>query len=347
MSITIGANKSKFVIFGSGYNDVRADSGDGMVTFLWSCDYAAFDKTGRYLWVVTKHGDLADQKVRKIDTTTWEEVSHPWENMDVHSTSTAGMLAYVESADSNLGIMVLDDGTHSVVFDLTTDEVYCTVYGNLWNMQSGYYLHATEKDGIVRIIGATMDNSMTNAPFATIDIANESYALNSQAGGWTINTFYNDTDIILANRHYGDRVATWGDRIANNSAHSQIWWVADYIENVKMDSFASNDQLFFPTKTVGDMWQYGKYNVPPDISTPSPITVFGLNANTLATPACYTRGRTWASFRTTDNALVVTDFVNSGILYTGDSPSLTPIAMSDPLMVCAGSDGYTYLARYK
>lgn len=345
MSITIGPNKSKFVIFGSGYDNVRADSGDGMTSFMYQCDYAAFDKTGSYLWVVTKHGDLADQKVRKIDTSTWEEVSHPWENMDVHS-SIKGALTYVESEDSNLGIMVLDNGSQMIVFDLTTDEVYCTVNGNIYNME-GYYLRATEKDGIIRIIGTTMDNSMTNAPLATIDIANEAYALNAIAGGWTINSFYNDTDIILANRHYGDRVATWGARINDNSSWPQIWWVAGYIDDVKMDSFASNDQLFFPTKTVGDMWQYGKYNVPPDISTPSPITVFGLNADTLATPACYTRGRTWASFRTTDNALVVTDFVNSGILYTGNSPALTPIAMSDPLIVCAGSDGYTYLARYR
>ena len=188
---------------------------------------------------------------------------------------------------------------------------------------------------------------MYTAPHATIDIENEIYALNANPGGWTITTFYNDTDMVLANRHYGDRVATYGARIAADSGATNIWWIAGYIDDVKLDSFASNDQLFFPTKTVGDMWQYGKYSVPPDISTPSPITVFGLNANTLATPACYTRGRTWAAFRTTDDALVVTDFVNSGILYTGDSPSLTPIAMSDPLMVCAGSDGYTYLARYK
>lgn len=343
MSLTI--EDLNFTIFGNGHDEVRMDSGDGMTTFLFSCDYAAFDATGQYLWVVTKQGELADQKVRKIDTTTWEEVSHPWENMDVHSSSTAGMLAYVESADSNLGIMVLDSGSQAIVFNLTTDEVYCTVSGNLYNM-AGYYPRATEKDGIVRIIGSTVDQSMTNAGVATIDIANEVYALNSIAGGWTINTFINDTDIILANRTYGDRKATFGAVIADNSSWTQTWWIADYIENVKMDSFASNDKLYFPTK-VGDLWQYGKYNIPPDITTPSPITVFGLNANTLATPACYTRGRTWASFRTTDNALVVTDFANSGILYTGDSPSLTPIAMSDPLMVCAGSDGYTYLARYK
>lgn len=346
MSITIGANKSKFEVFGYGYNDTRNDSGDGMVTFLWSCDYAAFDKTGSYLWVVTKHGEVADQKVRKIDTSTWEEVSHPWEEMDVHSSSTAGMLAYVESANSNLGIMVLNDGSHSIVFDLTTDEVYCTVSGNLYNMR-GYYLRATEKDGIVRIIGTTMDNSLYTAPHATIDIENEIYALNSNPGGWTITTFYNDTDMVLANRYYGDRVATYGSRIAADSGTTQTWWVAGYIDDVKLDSFASNDKLFFPTETAANIWQYGKYSVPPDISTPSPITVFGLNANTLATPACYTRGRTWAAFRTTDNALVVTDFVNSGILYTGNSPVLTPIAMSDPLIVCAGSDGYTYLARYK
>ena len=345
MSITIGANKSKFVIFGSGYNDTRADSGDGMVTFMWACDYAAFDKTGRYLWVVTKHGNRDDIKIRKIDTTTWEEVHHAFENMDIYNESMAGALAYVESADSNLGVMVIP-GSKTIVFDLTTDEVYAEVSGNLWNM-GDYYLRATEKDGIVRIIGTTMDNSKYTAPHATIDIENEVYALNSNPGGWTITTFYNDTDMVLANRYYGDRVATYGARISDDSLATNIWWVAGYIDDVKLDSFASNDQLFFPTKTVGEMWQYGKYSVPPDISTPSPITVFGLNANTLATPACYTRGRTWAAFRTTDNALVVTDFVNSGILYTGDSPSLTPIAMSDPLMVCAGSDGYTYLARYK
>ena len=347
MSINIGEYKSKFVIFGSGYDNVRADSGDGMTSFMYSCDYAAFDKTGSYLWVVTKTGPVADRKIRKIDTTTWEEVHHPWEDMDLSGVTVGGMLAYVESANSNLGILTLGDTMHTVVFDLTTDEVYCTVYGNLWRMSDGYHLRATEVDGIVRVIGATVTGGMNNAGFAVIDIANETYGLNAVAGGWTINSFYNDTDIVLANRNYGDRKATWGARITEGLNPTQLWWIADYIENVTLDSFASNDKLFFPTKTVGDMWQYGKYNVPPDISTPSPITVFGLNANTLATPACYTRGRTWASFRTTDNALVVTDFVNSGILYTGDSPSLTPIAMGDDLIVCAGSDGYTYLARYR
>ncbi|MBR1904847.1 MAG: hypothetical protein IJ819_00090 [Clostridiales bacterium] len=346
MSITVGANKSKFVIFGSGYDNVRADSGDGMTSFMYSCDYAAFDATGQYLWVVTKQGEIADQKIRKLDTTTWEEVPHAFENMDVHSASTAGMLTYVESEGSNLGIMVLDDGVHAVVFDLTTDEIYCEVAGNLWNMV-GYYLHATEVNGIIRIIGCTMDNSMTTAPFATIDIENEAYALNSQAGGWTISGFYNDTDITFANRNYGDRKALWGATINDGAGLTQLWGdYSIYNEDITLDSFARDNNLYFPTKING-IWQFGKYPIPPDLDTPSPIGAIGINANTIVSPPVYTRGKTWASFLMSDDSLAVTDFTNYGILYTGDSPKLTPIAMSDPLMVCAGSDGYTYLARYK
>lgn len=335
-----------FTIFGSGHDSTRNDSGDGMTSFLYSCDYAAFDATGQYLWVVTKQGELADQKIRKLDTTTWEEVPHAFENMDVHSASTAGMLVHVESEDSNLGVMVLDDGIHAVVFDLTTDEVYFEVTGNLWNMV-GYYLHATEVDGIIRIIGCTMDNSMTPAPFATIDIENETYALNSQAGGWTISGFYNDTDITFANRNYGDRKALWGATINNGASLTQLWDdFSIYNEDITLDSFASNNNLYFPTKING-VWQFGKYPIPPDLDTPSPIGAIGINANTIVSPPVYTRDRTWASFLMSDSSLAVTDFTNYGILYTGDSPTLTPIAMSDPLMVCAGSDGYTYLARYK
>lgn len=344
MSLTI--EDLNFTIFGNGHDEVRIDSGDGMTTFLYSCDYAVFDATGRYLWVVTKHGELEDQKIRKLDTVTWEEVSHPWENMDVHSSPTSGMLTYVESEGSNLGVMVLDDGIHTVVFDLTTDEVYCTVNGNLYNM-AGYYPHATEVDGIIRIIGCTMDNSMATAPFATIDIENETYALNNQSGGWTISGFYNDTDITFANRNYGDRKAIFGGSLNDNASYNQLWSdYSIYTEDITLDSFARDNNLYFPTKING-IWQFGKYPIPPDLDTPSPIGAIGINANTIVSPPVYTRGRTWASFLMSDDSLAVTDFTNYGILYTGDSPKLTPIAMSDPLMVCAGSDGYTYLARYK
>lgn len=346
MSAIIQPYKSKFVIFGSGYNDTRNDSGDGMVTFLWKCDYAAFDNTGRYLWVVTKSGEPEDRKIRKIDTTTWMEVPHAFENIDVYNETVTGMLAYVENDNSNLGVLVIS-ATQLVVFDLTTDAVLCTVNGNLWNMTTDYALRATRVGDVIRVIGTTMDESYYTAPFATINTSTLAYALNNQSGGYTISSFYNDTDITLANRSYGTRQFLWGARINAVGDLTQLWGdPSEITPNTKLDSFASNDYLFFPTK-IGDVWQYGKYPIPPDIITPSPIATFGIRANTIATPPAYTRGRTWASFRTTDNALVVTDMVNAGILYTGDAPSLTPVAMGDPLIVCAGSDGYTYLARYK
>ena len=345
MSINIGEYKSKFVIFGNGYNDVRTDSGDGMTSFLYSCDYAAFDTSGRYLWVVTKNGDIADQKIRKLDTTTWEEVPHAFENVDVSTQSTAGFLVSIENTNSNLGVLVTDSN-EIIVFDLTTDEIYNTISGNLYRIDPNYAPRATLVGDVIRIVGTSVAQSKYRAPYATINLSNNTYAMNEQSGGWTISGFYNDTDITFANRNYGDRKALWGVNILDGAGSVQTWGdYYIYTDDITLDSFAKDNYLYIPTK-VGDIWRFGKYSVPPDFST-LPTDYIGIDANTIASPPVYTRGKTWASFLMSDGSLAVTDFVDYGILYTGDSPSLTPIAMSDPLMVCAGSDGYTYLARYK
>lgn len=334
-----------FTIFGSGHDSTRNDSGDGMTSFLYSCDYAAFDSTGQYLWVVTKNGEIADQKIRKLDTTTWEEVPHAFENVDVHSNATSGFLVSIENTNSNLGVLVTDSN-EIVVFDLTTDTIYNTISGNLYRIDPNYAPRATLVGDVIRIIGASVDQSKYRAPYATINLTNNTYAMNEQPGGWTISGFYNDTDITFANRNYGDRKALWGANILDGAGSVKTWddfYI--YTDDITLDSFAKDNYLYIPTK-VGDIWRFGKYSVPPDFSTP-PADYIGINANTIASPPVYTRGKTWASFLMSDNSLAVTDFTNYGILYTGDSPTLTPVAMSDPLMVCAGSDGYTYLARYK
>lgn len=333
-----------FTIFGSGHDSIRTDSGDGMTSFLYSCDYAAFDSTGQYLWVVTKNGEIADQKIRKLDTTTWEEVPHAFENVDVHSEATSGFLVGIENTNSNLGVLVIG-ANRIVVFDLTTDEIYNDISGNLYRIDSNYAPRATLDGDVIRIVGTSVDQSKYRAPYATINMSNNTYAMNEQPGGWTISGFYNDTDITFANRNYGDRKALWGATINDGASMTQLWddfYI--YNDDITLDSFASDDDLYFPTK-VGDIWRFGKYSVPPDFS--SPDDYIGINANTIVSPACYTRGKTWASFLMSDGSLAVTDFTNYGILYTGNNPSLTPIAMGDPLIVCAGSDGFTYLARYK
>ena len=334
-----------FTIFGSGHDSTRNDSGDGMTSFLYSCDYAAFDNTGSYMWVVTKSGDMADRKIRKIDTTTWQEVSHAFENVDVSTQSTAGFLVSIENTNSNLGVLVTDSN-EIIVFDLTTDEIYNTISGNLYRIDPNYAPRATLVGDVIRIIGASVDQSKYRAPYATINLSNNTYAQNEQSGGWTISGFYNDTDITFANRNYGDRKALWGVTIIDGAGAIQQWGnFYIYNDDITLDSFARDNYLYIPTK-VGDIWRFGKYSVPPDFSS-LPSDYIGINANTIVSPPVYTRGKTWASFLMSDGSLAVTDFTNYGILYTGNNPSLTPIAMGDPYIVCAGSDGYTYLARYK
>lgn len=334
-----------FTIFGSGHDSTRNDSGDGMTSFLYSCDYAVFDSTGQYLWVVTKQGELADRKIRKLDTTTWEEVPHAFENVDVSSVATSGFLVGIENTNSNLGVLVTDSNK-IFVFDLTTDTIYNTISGNLYRIDPNYAPRATLVGDVIRIVGTSVDQSKYRAPYATINLSNNTYGQNEQSGGWTISGFYNDTDITFANRNYGDRKALWGASISDGAGHVQTWGdFYIYSDDITLDSFAKDNYLYIPTE-VGDIWRFGKYSVPPDFSS-LPADYIGINANTIASPACYTRGRTWASFLMSDGSLAVTDFTNYGILYTGNNPSLTPIAMGDPYIVCAGSDGYTYLARYK
>ena len=346
MSLTIGVNKLKFVIFGNGHDSARNDSGDGMTSFLYECDYCAFDTSGQYCWVVTKHGDRADQKIRKLDTSTWEEVPHAFENVDVTEETANGLLVGIENTNSNLGILVIDS-LRTVVFDLTTDEIYYDLSGNLYQISESYPPHATLVGDIIRIIGASVDQSKVTAPYAVIDLANQTITQNNQAGGWTISGFYNDTDITFANRTYGDHRAIWGARITDGGGNNLLWDnFSLYNADVQLESFSHEDDLYIPT-LVGGEWRFGKYPIPPDLNTPSPQSYIGINANTLASPPVYTRGRTWASFLMTDNSLVVTDFVNTAVLYNGSSPKLTPMVMGDHLIICAGSDGHTYLARYR
>lgn len=331
-----------FTIFGSGHDSTRNDSGNGMTSFLYRCDYAAFDSTNRYMWVVTVSGTQDERKIRKIDTTTWQEVPHAFQNIngvDVH------FLAYIENTNSNLGILATTL-LRTIVFDLTTDEIVTEIHNTIWRIERGYYPRATLSGDVIRIVGTSMDESTKwRAPYVTINLANETMAQNNQDGGWTISSFYNDTDVTLARRNYGDRKALWGVTINDGASVTQQWSnFYIYNDDITLDSFAKDNYLYIPTK-VGDIWRFGKYSVPPDFS--SPDDYIGINANTLVSPPTYTRGKTWASFLMSDGSLAVTDFVNYGILYTGNNPSLTPIAMGDPYIVCAGSDGYTYLARYK
>ena len=346
MSLTIGTNKLRFVIFGNGHDSARNDSGDGMTSFLYECDYCAFDTSGQYCWVVTKHGDPADRKIRKLDTATWEEVPHAFENVDVSTEVTSGFLCGIENTNSNLGILVLGS-SQIVVFDLTTDTIAYTISGNLFRINEDYPPHATLVGDKIRIIGASVDQSKVDAPYAVLDLTNLTVTQNNQSGGWTISGFYNDTDITFANRTYGDHRAIWGAHITDGGANTLLWDnFSLYNTDVQLESFSHEDDLYFPT-LVGDEWRFGKYPIPPDLNTPTPQSYIGINANTLASPPVYTRGRTWASFLMTDNSLMVTDFVNTAVLYNGSSPKLTPMVMGDHLIICAGSDGHTYLARYR
>ena len=130
MSASIDIFKLKFSVFGHGFDDTRADSGDGHIVkadkINYSAQYACIDSTGQYLWLASSLG------IKKYDLFD-DDLSEVAQTAVIDNTST--ILMHPSNVANNYGVAF--QGTTCTIFDLTDDSVVIsgTVLYTLTQMQ--------------------------------------------------------------------------------------------------------------------------------------------------------------------------------------------------------------------
>lgn len=114
MSGSIDIFKLKFSVFGHGFEDTRANSGDGSVMnsgkIPFLADYGAIDNTGQFVWLASSDG------LRKYDLETLEEVSQSSVPRDTNSR-----IYHPSNVANNYGLIW--QGTDFYLIDLTSDAI--------------------------------------------------------------------------------------------------------------------------------------------------------------------------------------------------------------------------------
>lgn len=120
MSALIKEGKMSFSVFGRGYDDVRADSGEGAIEdynrYGMGISNGCFDVTGQYLWLAC-YGNGHTAGLLKFDMDDdFNELSHT-----VPTSANDLLLFHGSNVANNYGLAI--QGSDWYVFDLTDDTV--------------------------------------------------------------------------------------------------------------------------------------------------------------------------------------------------------------------------------
>lgn len=334
MSLTIDKKKLKFSVFGNGFEDDRADSGEGNVEdydrFSVTPYSMAIDNTETYYWYF--YGGL-----HKFQLSDHTEVAHTVPDTSAYSGYSS--LIHPYNVDNNYGVLLMLDSGSTVnvtVFDLTDDSII------LQTTYSDNFVISSSETAI--LVGT--DIYITNRPLAAragfrfihIDLDAGTASLyrdygNENTGGFidsdTIYTYYVPqwfSDYKSANGRSFAMGYQWSVRAS--AAGGSGYPYANYDR-----AMCANGQIYCPTYKNG-AWRMGVYSgVSPNFNTPKPIRVFGkFKQFPKIRGWCFNLEATKAAFMT-DIGLFVTDFkdielVSTALLFN-DYNSFCPMEMSD------------------
>lgn len=268
MSGTIDIFKLKFSVFGHGFEDTRADSGDGAKAradkINYSAEYAAIDSTGQYLWLAGAAGikkyDLLDEDLAEVPQTAVPD-------------GTTTILMHPSNVSNNYGIAF--QGTTCTIFDLTNDGVVIsgTVLYTLTQMKYDCVLNGGE----VQI--ATLQQGRANNKIYTLDTSDltmtEASLLQKGVNGFVdaskISAYqvprYGDEYIFI----YGiniDGTTEWSYQAPSPGGSA----MPNYIEV----GWGAGGLMWNPCKKYGK-WRMGgfRWTASTAFATPMPYKVFG------------------------------------------------------------------------
>lgn len=278
MSALIKEGKMSFSVFGRGYDDVRADSGEGAVEdfdrYAMGIAYAVFDSTNQYVWLGC-YGNGHTAGLLKYEIETFEEVSHT-----VPTTANAiDGLFHASNIDNNLGLVI--QGSNWWVFDLTDDTIVAN--GSDANLPS--YIQWTSTpydcvlDGTVFKISTIRDGQFSI--FSLVLDYSDGTISYTQIGYNRSSGAFINKDLIYMNypttwfyqNRYIEGVTPSGSQMWDRQAPQGG---LDGFTNVSLNGFGRKGRLFVPT-FIYSSWRMSEYNglTSPDFDTPKPIRVFG------------------------------------------------------------------------
>lgn len=347
MSAIIREGKMSFSVFGRGYEDVRADSGEGIEEerdrhYIHNSG-ALIDNASQYLWIA-KTGN--ENSIVKYDLATFTDVGQT-----IITAEEGYGLYHPTNVDNNYGIAIGYTSKTFYVFDLTDDTVYCT--GTLTGSAfSGCYdcILVDDQIYIIEIRGGR-----TSARLVTIDLTNQT------ATGSTILTNRSTCCFTDNASIYNNFPPEWFFQYRSiylsDLAGNTIWTVqasesgSSGFPYADMNGFGGNGKLYLPTYKYG-AWRMGEYNtnVAPDITTPRPKRVFGkfkerpiFDTNS-GRAIAYNNRRTRVAFLTT-LGLFVTDLEEIELL---SDERIIVYCMNDEWVI--GTDAtndYIYTFKYR
>ena len=309
MSATIKEGKMCFSVFGRGYDDTRADSGEGAIEdfnrYGMGVNNGCFDITGQYLWLAC-YGNGHTAGLLKFDMDDdFNELSHT-----VPTSASNLVLFHPSNVANNYGLAI--QASNWYVFDLTDDSVIASgtstnLNGVDWN--SCPYDCVINGTKILLCIYRTQNSYPT---VYTIDFSDSTVTKvqigSNKAGG----IFLTDS---LIYQFYSPLWFYQAPYIEGVTPSGSVEWsyqgqaYTDY-SDIKMFGFGKSGVLYCPTN-IYSSWRLGVYpasGVPKLYETPKPLRVIGKfkSAPTISRFE-FSHEKKHCAF-TTDIGVFVTDF---------------------------------------
>lgn len=339
MSASIDIFKLKFSVFGHGFDDTRADSGDGSIKMTeyieFDSEYGAIDSTGQYLWLANING------IRKYDIETLEEVAQS----SIPRDGGATRLYHASNVANNYGLVW--QGTDFYIIDLTDDTIYKSGTINL-SFAGADVLYDDGKFKFVTLGRGQAQNYIYNIAYSDLSVdtyAFDDWRVNCNGwvsvgkiwGGFVPSWFYQNRDICGVN---GNGITVW-------QITAQTGGSGGFPNLQFQGGWGANGYCWIPCKKYGK-WRMGAFawSGSNDFETPKPVKVFGtfpsspwFDPNNRYAVA-HNQGRNKVSFAT-DLGVYLGDY-HDLVKLTDDV--YFPIALDDSTVVC--TDGVkTYLYK--
>lgn len=265
----------KFSVFGRGYDDVRADSGDGAIEdynrYAMGICSGCFDSTGQYLWLGCYGNGHAAGLLKYDMDDDFTEVAH-----SVPTSSVATVVLHASNDSNNLGLAL--QGSNWWVFDLTDDTVVAS--GSDANIANYIDWARTPFDVVLRDTTFYICQPRRTRGIKyimTLDYDSGAFSA-SQLSGFQRSggSFINDSLVYL---FYPAEWNWSNDYISGvSTGASEIWGyqTTGVFNNVQLMGFGRKGRLYVPSFVYGS-WRLGEYNGTrvPDFETPKPIKLIG------------------------------------------------------------------------
>lgn len=330
MSANIPIGKLSFTVFGYGYNSDRADSGSGMkesIPLNFSADYAEFDATGQYCWIMKNSGGLTKYETKDWTIVDQGEVSHG--------------LNWINKPKNVLnGYAIAKDNNSSCIFDLTTNEIIAT--GSALDMWGSRYDCIETESGLYRFVPQSSNRGTIN--IFTLDPSNMSLSKSPDRGNRAGVGFIDDDSAYVYYPPEWFYQAAYVESYNVSGGYDWGQQASDddkMFSNVSMHGLVKDSYIYVPTNVNGT-WKLAEYDGLSQVNfiTPNYIRAFGNLGNEkvniyaeYAYPV-YSSERNTAAFVVDGKGLYITDFSDVYSIIDFDTATYRPLAVSDSMVIC-------------